>query len=111
MLGNKLASKTNLSKAGTAAKSLGRTAQKQSDVARAEESLESLQQQYDELSQQFQNEVDEIENKLNAHSLELETIDIPSKKSDIRLNRLALVWIPWQVDEMGIATPLVDIKS
>jgi hypothetical protein len=111
VLGNKLASKTNLSKAGTAAKTLGRTAQKQGDVARAEESLESLQQQYDELSQQFQNEVDEIENKLNAHSLELETIDIPSKKSDIRLNRLALVWIPWQVDEMGIATPLVDIKS
>lgn len=111
VLGNKLASKTNLSKAGTAAKSLGRTAQKQSDVARAEESLESLQQQFEELSQQFQAEVEEIENKLNAHSLELETIDIPSKKSDIRMNRLALVWIPWQVDETGIATPLVDIKA
>jgi hypothetical protein len=110
VLGNKLASKTNLSKAGTAAKSLGRSAQKQSDVARAEESLESLQQQYEELAQQFQNEVDEIENKLNAHSLELETIEIPSKKSDIRLNRLALVWIPWQVDEMGIATPMVDMQ-
>lgn len=110
VLGNKLASKTNLSKAGSAAKSLGRSAQKQSDVARAEESLESLQQQYEELAQQFQSEVDEIENKLNAHSLELEMVEIPSKKSDIRLNRLALVWIPWQVDEMGIATPLVEIK-
>lgn len=111
VLGNKLASKSNLSKAGTAAKSLGRTAQKQSDVTRAEESLESLQQQYEELSQQFQSEVEEIESRLNAHALELETIEIPSKKSDIRMNRLALIWIPWQIDQVGIATALVDLGS
>ena len=111
VLGNKLASKTNLSKAGSAAKSIGRTAQKQSDVSRAEESLETLQQQYDELEQQFQEDINGVESKLNAHALELETIDIPSKKSDIRMNRLALVWVPWMIDEVGIATPLVDLNS
>lgn len=111
VLGNKLASKSNLSKAGSAAKSFGRTAQKQSDVARAEESLETLQQQYQELEQQFQDDVNDIEAKLNAQTLELETIEIPSRKSDIRMKRLALIWIPWQVDEMGIATPLVDMDT
>lgn len=111
VLGNKLASRTNLSKAGTAAKSFGRQAQKQSDVARAEESLESIQKQYDELEQQFRNEVDEVESKVNSHNLELEAIEIPSRKTDIRLKRLALIWIPWQVDATGIATPLVDIPS
>jgi hypothetical protein len=111
VLGNKLASRTNLSKAGTAAKSFGRQAQKQSDVARAEESLESIQKQYDELEQQFRSEVDEVESKVNSHNLELEAIEIPSRKTDIRLKRLALIWIPWQVDATGIATPLVDIQS
>ncbi|MEY4566278.1 MAG: hypothetical protein RLY14_1248 [Planctomycetota bacterium] len=111
VLGNKLASRTNLSKAGTAAKSFGRQAQKQSDVARAEESLESIQKQYDELEQQFRSEVDEVESKVNSHNLELEAIEIPSRKTDIRLKRLALIWIPWQVDATGIATPLVEIPS
>ena len=111
VLGNKLASRTNLSKAGTAAKSFGRQAQKQSDVARAEESLESIQKQYDELEQKLRSEFDEVESKVNSHNLELEAIEIPSRKTDIRLKRLALIWIPWQVDATGIATPLVDIPT
>jgi hypothetical protein len=111
LLGNKVASKTNVSKAASAARGIGKAVQQRGDVGRVEETLESLQAEREQLEQECQAEIDQLSSAFSAENLQLETIEIPSKKSDIRVNLLTLVWIPWQIDSSGIATPLVDISA
>jgi Bacterial protein of unknown function (DUF853) len=111
LLGNKVASKTNVSKAATAARGIGKAMQQRGDVGRVEETLETLQAEREQLEQECQAEIDQLSSAFNAENLQLETIEIPSKKSDIRVNLLTLVWIPWQIEPSGIATPLVEIPN
>ncbi len=111
LLGNKVASKTNVSKAASAARGIGKAVQQRGDVGRVEETLESLQAEREQLEQECQAEIDQLSSAFSAENLQLETIEIPSKKSDIRVNLLTLVWIPWQIDSSGIATPLVEISA
>jgi hypothetical protein len=33
------------------------------------------------------------------------------RKSDLRIQLLGLLWVPYQVDSLGIARPLVDWES
>jgi hypothetical protein len=109
LLGNKIASKTNLTKVATAAKGIGSAVQGRGDVARAEESLTELLADREAMEKECQEEVDAITDRFSVASLALETIDIPIRKSDTRVKLLCLLWVPWQVDSQGIATPLVDL--
>ncbi|MFO0922160.1 MAG: ATP-binding protein [Pirellulales bacterium] len=107
LLGNKIASKTTISKASTAARGLGRAAAERGDVARANESLEELMLDKQKLEDECQADIDEVSSQFSAENLTLEEIEVPLRKSDTRVQLLALVWVPWHVDEQGIATPLI----
>lgn len=109
LLGNKVASKSNLTKASSVAKGLGRVASERGDVARAEETLEELVIDKNNLEEQCQAEVDAIADKYSPANLALEMTEIPVKKTDTRVKLLGLLWIPYQIDPNGIASPLVDL--
>ena len=81
-------------RAGTAARSFGRTMKEGQDVDRAEESLELLQEQYQELEQEFQNEVAELEERFDSQSEELETFELKPRRSDVDVRMVALAWVP-----------------
>jgi hypothetical protein len=106
LLGNKIATKGNVSKAATAVKGLGKATTQQGNVMRAQETYEELVATRDELERQCQEEVDAVSSQFSAENLVLESIDIPIRKADTKVKLLALAWVPWQIDSQGIATPL-----
>jgi hypothetical protein len=107
LLGNKIATKGNVSKAASAVRGLGKATTQQGDVMRAQESLEDLLAAKQDLETECETEVQAIMDRFSAENLALEAIDIPIRKSDTKVKLLALVWVPWQVDAQGIATPLI----
>jgi len=107
LLGNKIATKGNVSKAATAVRGLGKATTQQGDVMRAQETYEELLASKDEIERQCQEEIDTVSSQFSAENLALETIDIPIRKADTKVKLLALVWVPWQIDSQGIATQLI----
>lgn len=105
-MGNKLASRTNVSKMSTAARGATRAAQQRGDVKRAEEALEQLRLDMDDLSARLEAEIEDLTAAYDLENLELEITVIPPRKSDLKINDPMIVWTPWQIDEHGEATPL-----
>ena len=106
LMGRKLTSVTNVGRAGTAMRSAGRTAQQHSDIGRAEEAAEALREKLEQLEEEAQEEIDRIKESIRADEMELESLEIRPRKSDIQIKSLALVWTPWSVDSHGIAERL-----
>ena len=96
-------SATDVPRAIRAASQTGRTASQRGDIGRAKESLEVLQQKLDDLEQEARDEIDEIKQSIRVDKMDLESLDIRPRKSDIEIRRLSLVWLPYRVDSSGIA--------
>lgn len=105
-MGNKIASKTNVSKVSTAARGASRAAQQRSDVVRAEESLRQLAMDMQDLDAELNEDLEALGQKYDVANWELDTTTIPPRKSDLKVTDPAILWTPWQVDPTGIATPL-----
>ena len=107
LLGNKIASRGNVSKAASALKGLGKATAKQGDVMRAQETYEELMAAKDDLERQCQDEIESVSSQFSIENLALDSIDIPVRKADTKTKLLALVWVPWQVNGQGIASVLI----
>ncbi len=105
LFGRKLVSGTNVRRAGTALRSTSRASRQARDIDRAEENVEKLLQDLDELQRELEEKVDEINDELSVESLELEPYEIKPRKSDINIDTCGLLWLPWTVNEDGIAEP------
>ncbi|MCA9269460.1 MAG: hypothetical protein KDA41_13355, partial [Planctomycetales bacterium] len=105
MFGRKLASRTNVSKAGTAFRSIGRAATQHSDIARAEQKKEDVQQEIDELEKEFAASLEQVKAQFQPESLELEELSVTPRKSDITVSDVALAWAPWIVDSADMGQP------
>jgi len=106
MFGRKLASRTNVSRASTSARSVGRATQQRGDIARAKETLEADKKKLKELEEEFEAEIKELEDSMQLENLELHRLEISPRKSDIMIQPLQLAWTPWRVDAAGIAESL-----
>jgi hypothetical protein len=92
-------------RAGTAARAAGRVFGEKGDVERAGENLETLRQQRQALQQEMESEVAELSAGLDPGSVQLETIAVTPRKSDIAVGRLALAWEPWREGADGFPEP------
>ena len=81
LLGRKTISKTNVSKATTAAKAASRAAQQRGDVSQAGDSLEVLQQKYADLQAKFQAKIEELDAALRPEALELEACSASAQEN------------------------------
>jgi len=104
-MGRKLASTTNVTRAGTAMRSASRSMRERGDIGRAEGSVEELQEKMEELEAEAQQEIDKIKESIRVDEMEFEQLEIRPRKSDLSVEKIALVWLPWQVDASGIAEP------
>lgn len=111
VMGNKIASKTNMTQMASAAKKIGQATGARGDVAQAEEVLQEILEMKQQMETECQEEVDRISHEFSAENLALEPIEIPARKTDTRVKLLALAWVPWQIDDDGIATPLVELPG
>lgn len=111
LTGRKLASRTNVNKAGTSLRSLGRVGKEKEDVAAAKETLEAEQAKLKELNDRFEEESAGLAEKLDAAATELDAIEIAPRKTDLAVEHLGLVWTPWFVDAAGIAEPAWQVSD
>lgn len=104
-LGKKRVSVSTLGRATTAVRGVGRTMKESQDIDRAEETLDVLKNQLAELQARFQAETEEIATRISSRTEPLETFEIRPKKSNVSVNVLALVWVPYWQDEQGRMKP------
>ncbi len=105
LFGRKLGSVGNVGRASTAARGASRAARERGDVARAQEDAEALEQQLQELEAEFSERLEAVREKLGDAELVCEELPIRPRKSDLSVERVALVWTPWRVGADGIAEP------
>lgn len=101
LLGRKAVSKTNVSRAATAAKAASRAAQQRGGASQAAELLTSLRQDYAELQAKFQVEIEKVDAALRPEALELEPSSIRPRKTDITVERVVLAWMPYHMGAEG----------
>lgn len=87
----------------SAVRGAGRATRESGDVGRAEENVAAVQQQLYELQNQLESETNEIASR--AETINLETVGIKPKKTNIQIGLFALAWAPWRRSASGTAEP------
>ena len=103
LFGRKLGSVTNVSRAGTAIRSAGSARKEAEDVRHAEEALSVLVERHEALNAEVEEEVQLIQDRFDPDLMELNQEEVKPRKSDIKVERVVLVWLPYAVDTTGIA--------
>jgi hypothetical protein len=96
-MGRKITSAGNISRAGTAARGVGRSYKESQDVARADENIQAVEQQLADLNGQFESETAALTARIDPATEPLENVSVRPKKTDISVRVVALAWAPyWQ---------------
>jgi hypothetical protein len=91
----------------TVARGVGYASQQGRDVQHAEAALRLLKDdRKKELRESLEADLDALNSKYDSENIELETTEIRPRKSDLKVADPMVVWTPWQVDSVGIASPL-----
>lgn len=83
---------SQVSKAATAAGRVGRMRSETQDVDFAEENIEALRAQKAELEAEIKQQVDELSQAVDMSKIELETVSVRPKKTNIAMRVCALAW-------------------
>jgi hypothetical protein len=107
LFGRKLASASNVGRATTAARGVSRAARERGDIARAEERVEDLRAELAALEAELEQDVAALEAPAAAPPA-AEPLRIAPRKSDLEIEAVRLVWVPWQEGGAG-AQPLFRV--
>ncbi|MDH3291214.1 MAG: ATP-binding protein [Gemmatimonadota bacterium] len=105
LFGRRVASVGTVGRATTTMRGVGRAAREKDDIARARRDLEALHEQLAALEEEFTGETEALDDPSDAAAHEITEQLVRPLKSDITIGRVALSWLPWWVDESGVATP------
>jgi len=72
---------------------------------RAKAKLETAIEQLDELELERAEVLDELREQFDPAKLDLDQVEVTPRKSDIDVDELSLVWLPWAVKADGTKTP------
>lgn len=103
MFGRKLGSVGTVGRATTTARGVGRTAREKEDIARAQQRLKDLHQKLADLQEEFEDATEDLKVESDPEQVEIKEVAVRPRKSDISVNRVALVWLPFSVGEDGMA--------
>ena len=82
------------SQAGTAARSVGRIGKERTDVAHAEAEVVALREQFAALNSEVEAEIRNLEATFDPATIEVVSMPVKPRKSDIAVTEVALVWQP-----------------
>ena len=108
MLGRKVLGSTNVGRAATAARGVGRSRKQADDVARAEEDVIAYTERLEELQREIELEVAEIEQRYDSDALELDELLLKPRRTDIDIRHMALAWVPFGHDAAGSKIALFE---
>ena len=90
----KTISATNIGRATTAARGMGRGMQQYEDVSRAKDTVESVQQDLDAANADLAKQIETLDTGYDAQTEKLDTIAIKPKRTGITVQLVALAWVP-----------------
>jgi hypothetical protein len=96
------------SSATTAMRGVGRAAQQKADVDRALEDVVSLQAQLQDLESDLREHLARVAGEYDRLDTDVEELAIAPRKSDITVDRVALVWVPCSADPNGRIHDAID---
>ena len=102
--GRKVSSST-ISRASTAFRGVGRAIDESKDVSRAGDTVAAIQQQLAAVQAEFDSETQTLQEKIDPTTEALESIVVKPSKSDIQVQLVALIWMPYLQDSLGSNTP------
>jgi hypothetical protein len=82
------------SRAATAARQVGRSANQRDDVERAERAIERLREQLADLEIELSEKLDAVRAEWAVDALEIEEVTLAPRKSEIGVELVALAWTP-----------------
>jgi len=98
-------SRSTISRASTAMRGFSRSIDESKDVARAGDTVASIQQQLADLQVEFDNETAALEARIDPATESLEPFSIKPDKSEILVQLVTLVWVPYWQDAQGSTAP------
>jgi len=98
-------SQSTISRASSAMRSASRSIEEGKDVSRVGDTIETIKQQISDLQVEFEAEVSNLNQKLDPLTEPLDKLVIKPKKSDILIQLLSLIWVPYWQDSQGSITP------
>ncbi|MFH1942428.1 MAG: hypothetical protein ABIL68_10020, partial [bacterium] len=107
-LDRKTLSRTEIGKATSSVRGLSRAAKEKQDVKRAKEELKIVETQHSQMEEEFQAELKDLQDSFSPDALTIEETPLKSRKSDIAVSDVLLVWSPWLIGPMGMAEPAFD---
>ncbi len=111
LFGRKVASRTNIGRATTAARGAGRAAKERGDVSRAVADVEAREEKLEALEEKLREELEELREEYDPDEIDIATKNVRPRKSDIAIHHVALVWTPWIVRRSGVADPAYTVRS
>ena len=109
--GSKKLSTGTLGRATTTMRDVGRSIDESGDVKRAEETVAAVKQKLADLETELQAEIDALEAKIDPQAETLEKVLMRPRKSDITVDALGLVWMPYWQDATGVADGRLGIEQ
>ena len=103
MFGRKVASSGNIGKAATSMRGVGRAAREKKDVEMAQMEVDEVKNAFSELENESKMELEKIREQYAPESIDLAELQVSPRKSDIAIGNLKLVWVPFWIDNDGIA--------
>ncbi|HEX7095418.1 MAG TPA: hypothetical protein VF183_06015, partial [Acidimicrobiales bacterium] len=94
LLGGRKSTRSILTTAGRATSKGGMTRASRERLTTTRERLEDVQGDLEELEADLERELQEIVDRWDAVAAQIETVAVPLEKSDIRVDELAIAWIP-----------------
>lgn len=91
----------NVGRAGTAINGMSRSSEKKSDIERVTEEYGIQNDKLKEIEAEFQKDMDNIQNNFNTENLSVESLNIPSRKTDITIQKFFVAWVPYEINSSG----------
>jgi len=105
LFGRKRLSATNLNRATTSMRAATRAAEQRGDIKRAQESRDQLEAEMNSLSEELQQQLDQIKETFSDGNLKIEDYEIKPRKSDLAVDEVSLVWVPFVQTASGRLEP------
>ncbi|NND72465.1 MAG: DUF87 domain-containing protein [Rhodothermales bacterium] len=97
-LGRKAVSRSSVGKATTTMRGLSRGAKEKQDVERALDDLEARRDDFEELNRQIEEEIQSLKDRLDPDFVDLETVELKPRRTDIDVHVVGLAWVPFTRD-------------
>ena len=101
LFGRKVGSVTNITRAGSVIKSASGMASEAGDIRAAEEQYAALLHDREELNTTIEAEVRQITDQLDTDLMKFDRIEISPRKTDTAIDRIVLLWLPYDDHGQG----------